>query len=64
MILYKQIQLKDQRELRNSLRGIYGIGWHKSLVVCTKLGMAYPYFTNHLNIYNFFMLSCVLDGLS
>jgi small subunit ribosomal protein S13 len=61
MFTYKQIQLSTSKELLNSLRNIYGVGWHKAIVVLTKTGFGYPYQTESLNFYSFYLLSSVLD---
>jgi small subunit ribosomal protein S13 len=64
MFSYKQVQLANGKELRNSLQNIYGIGWHKSGLVSAKIGFCYPYLIDELNLYLFFLLSCVLDDLT
>jgi ribosomal protein S13 len=64
MFAYKQVQLGNRNELRNSLQNIYGIGWHKSILIAARIGLAYPFLMEHMNIYSFFFLSSVLDGLT
>ena len=64
MYLYKQNYLKKNCELRNSLRKILGIGWHKAIIACIKGGFAYPYRINNLNFYHFNVLSLILNGLT
>lgn len=60
---YKQFNFVDNKELRSSLMGIYGFGWHKSILVSIKIGLSYPFFISNLNFYNFSLLCCLLDFL-
>jgi len=46
MFVYKQVELNINKEIRTSLHSIYGIGWHKSILICSKIGLAYPFFLN------------------
>jgi len=61
MLLYKQIDLPENKEIRNSLSNIYGFGYYKAILVCSKIGICYPFLFNNLNIYNFNILCCILD---
>jgi small subunit ribosomal protein S13 len=64
MFLYKQLNLKLNTDIRNSLKVVYGIGKFKSYIICTKLGFGYPYSINNLNLYNFGLLIAILDCYS
>ena len=61
MFLYKQKYLKDNVEIRSSLRVIYGVGFYKSFLLSSRIGLGFPYFSNYLNFYNFYLLSTLLD---
>jgi ribosomal protein S13 len=64
MFLYKQRYLKEKVELRNALMAIYGIGFYKSVLICTKIGLGYPYSIDNLNYYNYLVLVSLLDELT
>jgi small subunit ribosomal protein S13 len=61
MFIYKQVELNINKEIRSSLQAIHGIGWYKSILICSKIGLAYPFFFQYLNNYNKCLLSFVLD---
>jgi len=62
MFIYKQANLPINREIRNSLQAIYGIGQHKSFLISSRLGLSFPFFINKLNFYQFGLLCYVLNG--
>lgn len=64
MFVYKQVNFFEKRELRNGIQMLYGFGWHKSILACSKVGLSYPFFVCDLNGYNFNFLSCILDCMS
>jgi hypothetical protein len=45
------------REVRASFQIMSGIGHWKSFFICSKIGLAYPYFISNLTDY-LFLLSC------
>jgi ribosomal protein S13 len=61
MYLYKEKYLPMDREIRNSLQSIYGVGLYKSSLVVARMGLGYPFFINNLNLYNFYFLVSSLD---
>lgn len=61
MFLYKQYNLNITKEIRSALQFIYGIGWYKSMLICTKLGLSYPFLLKNLNLYNKGLLIFILD---
>jgi small subunit ribosomal protein S13 len=61
MFTYKQYNLNIRRDVRLSLHSIYGIGWLKSIFICARLGLSYPYLLSNINFYNGNLLSYVLD---
>lgn len=61
MFLYKQYLLNENKELRCTLQLIYGIGLYKSLVICSKYGISYPFLFKYLNSYNKAILIFILD---
>lgn len=60
MFIYKQYNLSMQSDARLSLHVIYGIGWLKSIFICSRLGLSYPFSLNNINLYNYFLLVYVL----
>jgi len=48
-------------EIRAALQLIYGIGWYKSLIICSKIGLSYPFLFKYLNMYNKSLLIFILD---
>jgi len=54
LFLYKQKNLKENVEIRDSLRVIFGMGKYKSFLICVKAGFSYPFPVSNLNFYNFF----------
>lgn len=62
MLLYREQYLRLNREIRNSLQVLYGVGLYKSLIITTRMGLAYPFCINHLNLYTFTLLSTLLEG--
>jgi len=61
LFLYKQYTLNENKEIRSSLQLIYGVGLYKSLLICSKIGLSYPFLLKYLNIYNRALLIFVLD---
>lgn len=61
MFLYRQTNLPELKEIRNALQSIFGIGWHKSLLISAKIGIPYPFSIDNLNYYNFYVLSNLLN---
>jgi len=64
MFLYRQTDLIMNKEIRNSLISLYGVGYYKAILISSKIGFSYPYNLNLLNIYNFNVLIFVLDNLT
>jgi len=61
MFTYKQYSLNIKRDIRLSIQSIYVIGWIKSIFICARLGLAYPYSLSNLNLYNYFILAYILE---
>ena len=61
MFTYKQYNLVLKKDIRLSLQLIYGIGWLKSIYISSKLGFAYPFSLNNINLYNYSILAFILD---
>jgi small subunit ribosomal protein S13 len=64
LFLYKQIYLKERLEVRNSLQSIFGVGWYKSLLVTSRIGLSYPFSSDNVNVYISLLFCCVLDGVT
>lgn len=63
MYSFRSEDLQENRELRNALLPIWGVGPRKAFFITAKLGLAYPFFINNLNAYYFSLLSFLLHGL-
>lgn len=63
MFLYKDKLLPDKKELRTSLKTIYGVGWIKANNIVNKVGIKYPYAISNLNNYQINLLLFLLKGL-
>jgi small subunit ribosomal protein S13 len=63
MFLFRDITLTETKEIRVSLKQIYGVGWHKANFVSNKLGLSNPFFGNNLNDYNISIILFLLKGL-
>jgi small subunit ribosomal protein S13 len=61
MFIYKNFTLNINREIRLALQAIFGIGWHKSIIICSKIGLSFPFLFKNLNNYNLQLLSFILD---
>jgi len=61
MFAYKQYHLNLKKDIRLSLQLIYGIGWLKSIFISSRLGFAYPFSLNNINLYYYFALVYILD---
>ena len=61
MFVYKQFTLNINREVSLSLQLIYGIGWYKSTLISSKIGLSFPFLFKNLNNYHLQLLSFILD---
>ena len=61
MFVYKQVSFELNKEIRANLQNIYGIGWYKSIYICSKIGLSYPFCIKNLNTYNLLLLFFILD---
>jgi small subunit ribosomal protein S13 len=57
---FRDTELDMRKEIRNSLQGIWGVGWYKSNYILSRLGLAYP-FKGYLNVYLFNLISFLLN---
>lgn len=63
MFLFREFVLDINKELRASLQKIFGVGWYKSFLVSSKIGLSFPYYLMNINGYNFSILFFLLKGL-
>jgi len=61
MFIYKQYNLGLKKDIRLSLQLIYGVGWLKSIFISSRLGCAYPFSLNNINLYGYLVLIYILD---
>lgn len=64
MFLFRDKEIPLNKELRVALQSIFSIGWHKSVLIASKLGFSYPFFINNLNAYNFSLIFFMLKKLT
>jgi len=51
MFLFRDFSITEKKEIRASIKQIYGVGWSKANLILNKLGLSNPYFSNNLNDY-------------
>jgi len=62
MFLFRDFSITEKKEIRASIKQIYGVGWWKSNLILNKLGLSNPYFSNNLNDYYINFLIFLLKG--
>lgn len=60
---FRSNEISLKAEIRSALLSIWGISWHKSLLIISRLGLARPYFSTNLNIYYFSLLTYLLQKM-
>jgi small subunit ribosomal protein S13 len=63
MFSFRNTDLPQNRELLCTLQNIKGVGWHKSIFMCSRLGFGYPFFFTNLNFYKFSLILFLLRFL-
>jgi len=51
MFLFRTTSLPLKKEIRSTLKKIYGISWYKANLISNKIGFRYPCFNNNINKY-------------
>jgi len=64
MFLFRDKYIPLKKEILPALQAIWSIGWVKALSISAKLGLAYPFFINNLNFYNFAIIFFLLKNLT
>lgn len=62
MFLFRDFTLSSKREVRSSIKYVYGVGWCKSNRIANMLGLSNPYFSNNLNQYAINVIIFLLKG--
>lgn len=62
MFLFRDFTLTEKKELRATIKQIYGIGWWKANKISNKIGLSTPYFSNNLNSYYINIILYLLKG--
>lgn len=62
MFLFRDVTLTENKEIRASIKQIYGVGWIKAYKICDKIGFSYPFFSNNLNDYYITLILYLLKG--
>lgn len=61
MFLYKQQIIPLKREIRSSLRALYGVGKHKACIVVARAALCFPCRIDFLNLYFYYFLTSILN---
>jgi len=62
MFLFRDFTLTERREIRASLKKIYGVGLNKSNKIACMTGLSNPFFSNNLNQYTINVIVFLLKG--
>ena len=62
MFLFRDFSITEKKEIRASIKQIYGVGWWKANLILNKLALSNPYFSNNLNDYYINFLIFLLKG--
>jgi small subunit ribosomal protein S13 len=62
MFLFRDFTLSERREIRASLKQIYGVGWLKANKISDLIGFSNPFFSNNLNDYYISLILYLLKG--
>jgi small subunit ribosomal protein S13 len=63
MFLFRDFVLSEKKEIKFTLKQIYGIGLNKSIKIINILGLSSPYYTVNLNQYQINIIIFLLKGL-
>lgn len=63
MFLFRDFVLSERKEIRASLKKIYGVGWFKANLIADYIGLSNPFFSNNLNDYLIYQILFLLKGL-
>lgn len=63
MFLFRDFPLKVDKEIRFSLKNIYGLGLRKTYYISARAGLGYPFYLNKINSYYFEIIHLLLKGL-
>lgn len=62
MFLFRDFHITERKELRASIRIIYGLSWWKANFILNKIGFSNPFFANNLNDYYIYLIIFLLKG--
>ena len=60
---FRDVEIRANKELRNALSTIWGIGWCRANYVLSRLGFRYPFWANNLNYSLFNEITFILNRL-
>jgi small subunit ribosomal protein S13 len=63
MFLFRNVTIDNKKEIRSSLKVIYGLSWYKANLIAYRAGLSYPFFNNNLNDYLINNILFFLKGL-
>ena len=62
MFLFRDFILVEKKEIRASIKQIYGVGWSKANLILNRIGLFNPFHGNNLNDYYINLLIYLLKG--
>jgi small subunit ribosomal protein S13 len=64
MILFRDTKVNVNKEIRVSLRAIYGVGWRKGNYISARAGLSYPFFLSNISSFRsrlvLYLLKCMV----
>lgn len=60
---FRDVEIRANKELRNALCTIWGVGWSRANYVLSRLGFSYPFWANNLNYPLFNEITFILNKL-
>jgi ribosomal protein S13 len=63
MYLFREATLELNREIRFSLKNIYGLGLRKAIYISSRVGLSYPFYLNKITPYYFSVIHFLLKNL-
>jgi ribosomal protein S13 len=63
MYLFREATLELDREIRCSLKNIYGLGLRKAIYISSRVGLSHPFYLNKITPYYFSLIHFLLKHL-
>lgn len=62
MFLFRDFTITEKKEIRASIKYVYGVGWWKANLISHKIGLSNPFPSNNLNDYYINFITYLLKG--